>query len=373
MSASAPWARARGGLARVRVVLAVLAVVAVAAACAPPAEPAAPSDDVIALLLPESKAARYESVDRPSFEQTVARRCPRCRVLYANADQDAARQQQQAESVLTQGAGVLVLDAVDAAAAVSIVEQAKKRGVPVIAYDRFIADAPLDYFVGTDGERVGQAQGEALVRELALHRTGPDDPADGILVVNGSPTDPNSARFRLGLDQALAGAPVEVLASYDTPDWSPDKAQAWVSDQLIQYGRRVAAVYAANDGIAGGSISAMRAAGFDPVVPVTGQDAELAAIQRIVGGEQTMTVYRSLSEQGRSAAELAVLVVHGARPQLTATIDGVPALLLAVVPVDLDDVGRVIVDGGVYTTEEICVEPYRQACVDAGLLEEGTG
>lgn len=351
---------------------ALLVVLLSVAGCAQTPAGSEPSPTTIALLLPESKAARYESVDRPSFEQTVARRCPECRVLYANADQDAARQQQQAESALTQGAAVLVLDAVDATAAIGIVQQAAARGVPVIAYDRFIADAPLDYFVGVDGARVGRLQGEALVTALATRRTGPSTERDGILVVNGSPTDPNSVRFKAGLSAALAGTPIDVLAEYDTPDWSPDKAQAWVSDQLTQYGARVEAVYAANDGEAGGAISAMLSAGFDPVAPVTGQDAELAAVQRIISGTQLMTVYRALSEQGRTAAELAVRVARGQHPVATARLGGVPALLLAPVAVDVHNVRRIIVDGGVFTTEEICVQPYTEACVAAGLLD-GTG
>ncbi|WP_029289699.1 substrate-binding domain-containing protein [Cellulomonas sp. HZM] len=350
--------------------LAVLALL-LPACSAPAPEQGSASDDVIGLLLPESKASRYESQDRPSFEETVARRCPQCEVLYANADQDAARQEQQAESMLTRGAGVLVIDAVDAVAAVSIVERAHARGVPVIAYDRFISSPDLDYFVGADGQRIGRLQGEALVTALARERTGPSDPPDGILVVNGSTTDPNAAAYKQGLADALEGAPVEVLASYDTPDWSPDKAQAWVSDQLTKFGSRVKAVYAANDGTAGGAISAMRAAGFDPVPPVTGQDAELAAIQRIITGDQLMTVYKAVSEQGRTAAELAVRVLQGETPVMSSRVQGVPALLLAPTAVDIHNVRRVIVDGGVYTTEEICVEPYTAACGAAGVTTSG--
>ena len=123
--------------------------------------------------------------------------------MYANADQDAARQQQQAESALTQGASVLVLDAVDASAATSIVAAARSRGVVVIGYDRFISNAPLDYFVSYDNHRVGQLQGEALVRALHL-----DEPTDGVaagrrkgvLLVGGAATDPN---FRFRADQPL--------------------------------------------------------------------------------------------------------------------------------------------------------------------------
>jgi D-xylose transport system substrate-binding protein len=355
---------------RARLAAVLVAAALVLAGCATMPDEPADSAGTIAFLLPESKAARYESTDRPSFEQTVARRCASCQVLYANADQDAARQLQQAESVLTQGAGVLVLDAVDSTAAIAIVEMAAARGVPVIAYDRFIADAPLDYFVGVDGAKVGYLQGLALVNAL---KAGPTPPSGrfGILAVNGAATDPNAAAYKAGLTRVLRGEPVDVLASHDTPDWSPDKTQAWVSDQLTQFGSRVDGIYAANDGEAGGAISAMRAAGFDPVVPVTGQDAELAAIQRIVSGDQLMTIYKAVADQAAAAAELAVQVVQGHSPVTLANIGGVPAVFLEPQTVDINNVRTVIVDGGIYTTEEICVEPYTQACVAAGLLEAG--
>jgi D-xylose transport system substrate-binding protein len=363
--------RRRTGLAAA-VAVALLAL----AGCAPGAVAGAhggpaPSGETIALLLPESKTARYEGVDRPTFEQVVARRCPSCRVLYANADQDAARQQQQAESVLTQGAGVLVLDAVDVTAAESIVAAARERGVTVIAYDRFIAHAELDYYVSFDSRRVGQLQGEALVRALAEHGELADrDDPPGVLLVGGAPTDANSAALKAGVRGALEGTGIRVLAEYDTPDWSPDKAQEWVAGQLTQYAGRVDAVYAANDGTAGGAISAMKAAGLDPVPPVTGQDAELAAVQRVVSGDQYMTVYKAITEQARTAAELAVRVLHGEEPATTATVQGVPSLLLTPTPVTVENLRRVVVDGGLYTIEEICVQPYTRACSEAGLVGE---
>ncbi|MBT0994434.1 substrate-binding domain-containing protein [Cellulomonas sp. DKR-3] len=331
--------------------------------------------DAIALLLPESKAARYGEIDQPEFEDVVERRCPTCRVLSANAGQDAALQQQQAESALTQGAGVLVLDAVDAVAAKGIVARAHARGVPVIAYDRFIADADLDYLVSFDSRRVGRIQGVALARAIA-ERAGRDTdetssaPGGGVLLVTGAATDPNSRGLAEGARTALEAAGLTVLAQYDTPDWSPDKAQEWVTARLSQLDDDVDGVYAANDGIAGGAISALRAAGRVPVVPVTGQDAELAAIQRILAGEQEMTVYKALSVQARTAGELAVRVLHGEEPVTTARVEGVPAMLIDPVAVTRGDVRRIIVDGGVYTTEEICVQPYVRACEEAGLLDE---
>ncbi|WP_223145119.1 substrate-binding domain-containing protein [Actinotalea subterranea] len=359
---------ARPGRARLRVLALVGALALVGCTSSAPGDAAGGDDGAptIALLLPESKTSRYEGIDRPVFEQVVAERCPDCLVLYANAGQDAARQQQQAESALTQGAQVLVLDAVDAAAAQSIVTAADARGVAVIAYDRFIADAPLDYFVAYDSARVGLLQGQALVQAIVAR--GEVRAGDGVLLVHGSPTDPNVAGLKRGLAQALEGSGIEVLAEYDTPDWSPDKAQEWVQGQLTEFSGRVVGVYAANDGTAGGAISAMRAAGLDPVPPVTGQDAELAAIQRIVAGDQYMTVYKAISQQARTAAEIAVQVVHGQTPAATSSVQDVPAVLLAPVSVTQEQVENVIVRGGVHRAEDICVEPYRAACVGLGLL-----
>lgn len=318
----------------------------------------------IALLLPESKTARYESIDRPMFERVATQRCPDCTLLFSNAGQDAARQQAQAESALSQGADVLVLDAVDATSAVSIITAAHERDVPVIAYDRFLETA--DYYVSFDSERVGRMQGEALVG--ALHELGIVNP--GILVVNGSPTDSNSAALRRGLAVALEGTDVRILAEFDTPDWSPDKAQDWVQGQLTQFAGQVDGVYAANDGTAGGAISAMRAAGLDPVPPITGQDAELAAVQRIVTGDQSMTVFKAISQQARTAAELAVRVADGQDPATTARVGGVPSMLLTPLAVTRDSIRGVLVSGGVFTVEQICVQPYMEACEAAGLVDE---
>ncbi|MDT0318463.1 substrate-binding domain-containing protein [Streptomyces millisiae] len=338
--------------------------------------PGTPPEGAIGLLLPEVKTARYETTDRPTFVHVVEERCPGCEVYYANADQNAATQQQQAESMLARGADVLVLDAVDTSAAVSIVREARRHDVPVIAYDRFIADVDIDYYVSFDSELIGYLQGVSLVTavEEAVRERGPraDGRPPGILLVHGSPTDPNAAALAAGVDRALEGEDIEVLAEYDTPDWSPDMATDWVESQVARFGDRIDGVYAANDGIAGGAIAAMKAAGFHPVPPVTGQDGELAAAQRIISGDQYMTVFKATTEQARTAAELAVRVLRGESPRTTATIQGVPSLLLAPRAVGVDDVERVLVDGGVHTAEEICTPYYAAACADTGLAREGS-
>jgi D-xylose transport system substrate-binding protein len=145
----------------------------------------------IALLLPETKTARYESQDRPNFEAKVKELCPDCEIIYSNADQDAAQQQQQVEAAITQGAEVLVLDPVDGAAAGPLVTRAKSQDIPVISYDRLILDADVDYYISFDNEKVGELQGESLVSKLE------EDGAQGdIVMINGAPTDNNATLFK---------------------------------------------------------------------------------------------------------------------------------------------------------------------------------
>lgn len=330
------------------------------------AEGAAP-EGTIGLLLPEAQTARYEASDRPTFVSVTGRRCPGCTVLYANAGQDAAAQLQQAESMLAQGADVLVLDAVDTVAAAGIVVQAKRLGAQVIAYDRFVDGA--DYYVSYDYEFIGFLLGSALagaVTERAAAGAAGGRP--GVLLVHGSATEPNALAIAEGTRRALEGEDIDVLAEYYTPDWSPDKATEWTEAMLTRFPGQVDGVLAANDGIAGGAIAAAKAAGLDPVPVTTGQDGELAAVQRIVAGDQYMTVYKATDQQAQTAAELAVRVLRGEDPRATAVIDGVPTQLLAPRAVGAGDVEHVIVDGHVYSTDEICVPAYVAACERAGLI-----
>ena len=229
--------------------------------------------------------------------------CPDCELIYSNADQDAAKQQQQAEAAITKGAEVLVLDPVDAASAGSIVARAKQSDIPVISYDRLITDADIDYYISFDNEQVGKLQGESLVKKLEADGNG-----DGtIVMINGAPTDNNAKLFKQGAHSVFDESDLKVGKEYDTPDWSPDKAQQEMEQAITALGKDgFVGVYAANDGTAGGAIAAMKSAGVDPNQrPTTGQDAELAAIQRILAGEQYMTVYKAIkpeAEAGRRSS-----------------------------------------------------------------------
>ena len=347
------------------------AVAALAAAAALALAGCGPADEgaTIAFLMPDATTERWESIDRTTMEHVVAQRCPTCTFRYANAREDALTQREQAESLLADGADVLVLTAVDGASALSIVAEATSRGVPVIAYDRFLASPDVAFYVSFDPRRVGRIQGDALVAELAAR--GQED--GGILLVGGAATDPNAAGARAGLDDALAGTAHRVLAEIDVPGWSPDLARGWVADQLARVGtENVAGVWAANDALAAGAVSALLAAGADPLPVVTGQDAELSAVQRILAGQQTMTVYKAIAQQARTAAEIAVTISRGEPPVAPSRVEGVPAVLLTPTGVDRDDIASILVGGGVLAVDDICTPTFAQACTDAGLLPRST-
>ena len=331
---------------------------------------AAGGSGTIALLLPETKTARYETQDRPNFEAKVAELCPDCEIIYSNADQSASKQQQQAEAALTNGAQVLVLDPVDGAAAGATVARAKSEGVPVISYDRLITDADIDYYISFDNEKVGQLQGQSLFDKLTE-----DGNADGtIVMINGSPTDNNATLFKQGAHSVFDGSTLTIGAEYDTPDWSPDRAQTEMDQAITKLGNNgFVGVYAANDGTAGGAIAAMKSAGIDPTTrPSTGQDAELAAVQRILIGEQYMTVYKAIKPEAEAAAELAVSLLTGEEPtQTTAPVNNgledVPSILLEPIAVTKDNINDTIVADGFWSAAQICTPAYQEACTEAGI------
>ncbi|SEF18414.1 sugar ABC transporter substrate-binding protein [Jiangella alba] len=314
----------------------------------------------IALLLPESATARYEAFDRPLFEAKVADLCPDCTINYFNADQDETKQAEQVDTAISQGVDVMVLDPVNGQAAAALVADAQAAEIPVIAYDRFIEGA--DYYTSFDNEKVGELQGQALVDAVGG--------AGDVLMLNGSPDDPNAAMFKSGAHSVIDGSELTVVGEYDNPDWSPDNAQAWTTDQLDTIDpTTLAGVYAANDGQAGGVIAALTGAGLpaDQLPPVTGQDAELAAIQRIVAGEQYMTIYKPIKGEAEGAAEMAISIVNGEEVADTTDFQGVPSLILDPIVVTTDNVADTVVADDFWTVDDICTDDYADACAAAGL------
>jgi D-xylose transport system substrate-binding protein len=330
------------------------------------------SGSKIALLLPESKTSRYESHDRPEFEKKVEEICEECEIIYSNANQSTSEQQSQGEAAITQGANVLVLDPVDASAVGSIVKKANEEEIPVVSYDRLILGSPIDYYVSFDNEHVGELQAETLSKKLKEEGS----PKGPIVMINGSPTDPNAGQFKAGAQKIFAKEGVKIAKEYDTPDWSPDQAQNEMEQAITALGKEgFAATYAANDGTAGGAIAAMKSAGIEPKSkPTTGQDAELEAIQRILAEEQFMTVYKAIEPEANAAAEIAVALAEGEEIP-SGLVNGktnneagdVPSVLLEPVAVTKGNINDTIVKDDFWSAAEICTAPYKKACEEAGI------
>lgn len=325
-------------------------------------------DDIkVGLLLPENQTARYEKFDKPLIEKKVKELTNnKAEVIYANAKQDASLQNQQVDTMVTNKVDVLIVDAVDAKAIAGSVKNAKDAGIPVVAYDR-LAEGPIDAYTSFDNVTVGKTQGEALLEALG------DKAKDGqIVMMNGSSTDPNAAQFKEGAHAALDGK-VKVGREYDTKEWKPENANANMEGAISALGKdKIVGVYSANDGMAGGIITALKAAGIK--VPVTGQDAEIAGVQRIVTGEQFMSVYKPYAPEAAAAAEMAVALAQGKSLDSIAkdTVDspttkGVPSVLVPVVSLTQENINDTVIKDGVYTVEEICTGKYKAACDKIGL------
>jgi D-xylose transport system substrate-binding protein len=326
----------------------------------------------IALLLPENETPRYESDDRPDFEAAVEEKCEDCEVLYSNAGGDASKQQSQAEAALTQGAEVLVVDPMDAKSAAAIAEKAKAQNVPVVSYDRLIENAEIDAYVSYVNEEVGELQGETLAKKLKED----GKPSGPIIMINGDPADPNAAQFKKGAQKALETAGVEIAREFDTPGWSAENAQREAQQAITALGKDgFAGIYAANDDTGGGAIAAMKGAGINPSErPVTGQDATVAGLQRVLAGQQYMTVYKEIEPEATIAAEIAIALAEGEgvpQDKITENVNNgaadIPSVLLKPIAVTKDNVKSTVVADEFVTADELCTSAYASACEEAGI------
>lgn len=326
----------------------------------------------IALLLPENETPRYESDDKPDFEKAVEEECEDCEVIYLNAGGDASKQQSQAESALTQGAEVLVVDPMDSKSAAAIAEKAKAQNVPVVSYDRLIENAEIDAYVSFDNEKVGELQAETLSKNLKEDGS----PTGPIIMINGDPADPNAALFKKGAHNGFEAAKVIVAKEYDTPGWSAENAQREAQQAITALGNNgFAGIYAANDDTGGGAIAAMKGAGINPEEkPVTGQDATVAGLQRILAGQQYMTVYKEIEPEAKISAEIAIALAEGKeapKDKLTEKVNNgkidVPSALLEPQAVTKDNVKSTVVADGFVTAQELCTSAFQTACKEAGI------
>lgn len=313
-------------------------------ACQPKsANPPAQRPIVIGLSLDTVREERWQR-DRDQF--VAHAESLGAKVLVQVANNDDARQNAQAENLLTQGVDVLVVAPHNSESAATIVAAAHRAGVPVIAYDRLINQCDLDLYISFDNFRVGEMQAEyALAKK----------PKGNYVLIAGAPTDNNAHLYHEGqmkvLQPAIDRGDLRVVGDQWANDWQPVEALKIMENALTRNHNRVDAVVVSNDGLAGGAIQALAEQKLAGQVVVTGQDAELAACQRIVSGSQSMTVYKPIRALAARGAEVAILLARKQPvPDATRTLNNgrkdVPAILIPPVAVDKDNLaGTVIADG----------------------------
>ncbi len=306
----------------------------------------------VALLLPDTtSSARYESEDKPDFMADMKKLVPNATVDYQNAQADATTQQKQAQAEITNGAQVLVVDPVDSKAAATIVTQAHRAGVKVISYDRMI-NAPVDYYVSFNNEKVGELQGQYIADHTKKGGT--------VVMINGAQTDPNALEFAKGahaiLDPLFKNGTLKKGYETYTPNWDPANGLREMQQALTKLNNHVDGVLSANDGLASAIIQALSAQKLAGSVPVTGQDATDAGLHDIMQGTQGMTVYKAVPKEAEAAAEIAADLLKGNTPSsslvnnsTTVGSTTVPAVLLTPVVVTKDNIQDTVIKDG-YTT-----------------------
>ncbi|MDT0455102.1 substrate-binding domain-containing protein [Streptomyces sp. DSM 41527] len=323
--------------------------------------------DSIGLLLPESKAARYEKFDRRIISSRVASLCLQCKVDYHNAEQQVDAQKRQFDGLVKKGVKVIILDPVDAAAAKSWVDSAAKKGVKVIAYDR-LAEGDVAAYVSYDNEKIGRLQGQGILAALGSQAATSD-----VVMMNGSPTDPNAPSYKKGAHDVLDGKVRKIVYEKDIPGWSATTAKKEMGDFIDAHGAEgFDAVYSANDGMAGGIAAALKSAGIKNV-PVGGQDAELPALQRLVAGTQTFTIYKEVRPEAETAAEIAFRLLRGKsiKSLTSATADnksksGIPAQLFKAQMVTRKNMKDTVVRDGAVRIDLLC-DGLAAECKSLGL------
>lgn len=272
--------------------------------------------------------------------------------IVQTANGDDAIQLSQVENLLTQGIDALVVVPHNAEAAAAIVEKAHEAGIKVISYDRLIRNADVDLYVSVDPVAVGRLQAQAITQRV---------PKGKYVLIEGADTDNNAYLLKKGqmeiLKPLIDKGDIKVVFDQWTKEWKPEEAMRNMENALTANKNKIDAVIAANDGTAGGVIQALAAQGLDGKIPVSGQDAELAACQRVVEGKQTMTIYKPLKALAEGAADAAIAFAKGQPVKADQTMNNgkveVPSVLLAPLSADKETMASTVIKDGYQPLEQV--------------------
>ncbi|MDX8360958.1 D-xylose ABC transporter substrate-binding protein [Cytobacillus sp. IB215316] len=288
--------------------------------------------------------------DRDRFKEAVEALGAEVEIFASNGDD--ALQISQAEKLISLGIDILVVVPHNAESTAMIVEKAHLAGIKVLSYDRLVKNAKLDLYVSYDNEQVGELQAKAITSLV---------PKGKYVYIGGAETDNNAHLFRKGafnvLKPFIDRGDITIVYDQWTKDWLPENAYENMKAALIANNNQIDAVIAANDATAGAVIQALAEQGLLGKIPVSGQDAELAAVQRIVDGTQTMTVYKPIIDLTQKAAELAVKLAEGQVVDVQTTINNgkfeVPSVLLSPIAVNKHNIDETIIADDFHSIEEV--------------------
>jgi D-xylose transport system substrate-binding protein len=273
-------------------------------------------------------------------------------LIFLDANGDEATQMKQAENLITKEVDVLVVLPQNAEACKPMVDQAKEAGIPIISFDRLIPDADIDYYVGFDNDVIGDMMAQYV---FDLKPTG------NYVLIQGAPTDPNCKVYKDGwmrvIGDAVESGDITIVGDAASENWDPNNAFANVENFLTMNNDNVDVILAMNDGTGGGSIQALKGRNLNGKVLVTGQDGELAACQRIVEGDQIMTVWKPDNDMAKLVIDACIKIMNGETPDVNGEINNglkdVPAILVKPVVVDKNNMKDTIIAAGYYPEEEV--------------------
>jgi D-xylose transport system substrate-binding protein len=318
----------------------------------------------IGVLLPDSKSsARWETADRRFFAQAFqAAGLSKDDYIILNAEGDAATQRSQAEQVVTQGAKVILLVNLDPGSGAAIIDSAKAQGVTMIDYDRLTVGGKTDYYVSGDATEAGRLQARGLIADLK------GKPGARLAILDGAPTDSFATDLKKGYTEVLKsqGKTLQVAAEQAVPNWDGQKALT-IYEQMLQASKQpFAGTLAANDTIANATIAARKSRKL-PSVPTSGLDATPEALQHILAGEQSFTIYFSIRDQATKAANLALQIDRGERPTgITTKVDTgkrmVPTILINPKTIRKDNIASTVIADRFAAWKDVCVGAYAKYC-----------
>ena len=303
----------------------------------------------IGLTVDDLRLERWQR-DRDIFTAEANKLGAEVIVISANGESD--KQMRDAENLIAKGIDLLVVIPNNGDVMGAIVDQAHMDGVKVLAYDRLLTNSDVDAYISFDNEKVGQLQGEAILKMI---------PKGKYFLMGGSPTDNNAKMFRAGqmkaIQSSIDNGDIEIVGDQWVKDWLPEEAMKIMENALTANNNQIDAVIASNDSTAGGAIQALAAQNLAGKVPISGQDADLAAVKRVAEGTQTVTVYKPIPRLAREAAALSIKMLKNEDLGITTTVNNgykdVPSVLLEPIAVTKNNIEETIIKDGFHSKEDI--------------------